>query len=190
MNYCVKLKRDRDGVCPEISKFDMSSSASNNFSWAVARTKARAEKALAEYLTARSVPTFVPLLVSRRVYGRSVRHSQLPLFPGYVFFDDFAISRSSLFESRKVADVLRPPDPNELRRELANLALALQADSGMRATIFGMAGAAVQVVRGPLKGVVGELVRLQNENRLVVRVSFLGKAAELEIDEAFVERVL
>jgi hypothetical protein len=59
----------------------------------------------------------------------------------------------------------------------------------MRETLFGVAGTPVHVQRGPLKGVFGELVRYSAGSRLIVRVSFIGKAVELEIDEAFVEKV-
>jgi hypothetical protein len=93
-----------------------------------------------------------------------------------------------VFASRHVADVLIPDDPQQLRSELENLALALGADPSLREGRWGAAGTPVEVVRGPLKGVRGELVRFQAGHRLVLHVSFLGKSAELAIDEAFVAR--
>jgi hypothetical protein len=156
-------------------------------SWAVGLTKSRAEKAFAEYLSSRDIPVFLPVFRRRRVYGRTVHQSLIPLFPGYVFFDEKAAPRALFFESRKLAQVLVPPDPEKLRSELSNLSCTLQSD--IRESIFGQAGSPVQVMRGPLKGVFGELVRYSAGSRLIVRVSFIGKAVELEIDEAFVEKV-
>ena len=158
--------------------------------WAVAWTKARCEKALVEFLEAQSVPTFLPLLSKRRMYGRQVRYSQIPLFSGYVFFDYEAIPRLRVFESRKVAQILVPDDPSQLRLDLENLALALQKDDSLREARFGGPGTPVYVARGPLIGVHGELVRFESRSTLVIRVNFIGKAAELEIDEAFVEPIL
>src|SRR5450631_726866 len=74
--------------------------------WGVAWTKSKCEKALAEYLTSRSVGHFLPLVSKRHNYGSRVRRTWLPLFPGYVFFDTAAISRPDVFASRRVADVL------------------------------------------------------------------------------------
>lgn len=186
----MSVEREGDGVCQDF--------AGNNAAgehplpqarrWAAAWTRSRAEKALQEYLQTRSVPVFLPLVLSRRVYGHMVRQSRLPLFPGYLFYDSEAISRSEVFASRHVADVLAPDDPQQLRSELESLALVLGSDATMRECRWGAVGTPVEVVRGPLKGVRGELVRYQAGHRLVLHVSFLGRSAELAIDEAFVAR--
>jgi hypothetical protein len=41
-----------------------------------------------------------------------------------------------------------------------------------------------------MKGLFGELVKSEAQNRLIVRVNYISKAAELVIDESFVEPVL
>ncbi|HYF52306.1 MAG TPA: transcription termination/antitermination NusG family protein [Planctomycetota bacterium] len=155
--------------------------------WAVAWTKARCEKSLAEYLAVRDVPHFLPLYAHRRVYGKSIQTSRLPLFPGYVFFDASAIQQSDVYASRKVAQVLRPGQPDLLARELSNLSLALSQDESLREARFGQPGRPVYVARGPLKGVYGEFVRYGSDARLIIKVEFISRAAELAIDEAFIE---
>jgi hypothetical protein len=155
--------------------------------WAVAWTKARCEKSLAEYLAVREVPHFLPLYSHRKVYGKSVQTSRLPLFPGYVFFDASAIPHTDVYASRKVAQVLRPGQPDLLGRELSNLSLALSVDESLREARFGQPGRKVFVARGPLKGVYGEFVRYGSDARLIIRVEFISRAAELAIDEAFIE---
>jgi hypothetical protein len=186
----MSVEREGDGVCLDLAGIKTAGEQRlpQARRWAAAWTRSRAEKALQEYLQIRSVPVFLPLVLSRRVYGRLVRQSQLPLFPGYLFYDSEAISRSEVFASRHVADILAPDDPLKLRSELESLALALGSDASMRECRLGVIGTPVEVVRGPLKGVCGELVRFQAGHRLVLHVSFLGKSAELAIDEAFVAR--
>jgi hypothetical protein len=155
--------------------------------WGVAWTKSKCEKALAEYLAERSIPHFLPLISKRRVYGRHVRQSSLPLFPGYVFFDTVAIDRCSIFASKRVADVLEPADEPQLRADLLNLAIALKSDCALRETRFGEPGRIVTIKTGTMKGLSGELMRMGPRNCIVIRCHFLGKAAELEIDEAFID---
>jgi hypothetical protein len=70
------------------------------------------------------------------------------------------------------------------------LALALSKDVTLRETRFSAVGKPVYVRGGPMNGMHGELVRFCGKNRLLIRVSFIGKAAELEIDEAFIEPML
>lgn len=159
--------------------------------WAAARTRARAEKALAAWLGERGVAVYLPVCRKRRVYGARVRESELPLFPGYLFFDAGAIERERVFSSRKVAQVLEAGDAAELERELENLARAMGGpEPVVRARAVGLGrGAAVVVRHGPLAGVWGEVVREGGRARLVVRVSLLAEGAELEIDPAFLEPV-
>jgi hypothetical protein len=156
-------------------------------SWAVAWTKARCEKALVEYLNSRDVPSFLPLLVKRRVYGGRARRSLTPVFPGYVFFDSSSIDRNNIFASRHVAQILYPPDENQLRSDLRNLSIALKKDDALREARFGESGRPVTIKRGTLQGLCGELIRIGSNSRLIVRIHFLSRAAELEIDEALID---
>lgn len=158
--------------------------------WAAAWTKARCEKALCAYLEKLGVPHFLPLVRKRRVYGGQARFSNLPLFSGYVFFDPSVVERTKIFASKKVAQILVPPDPDMLRRDLENLTRALGEDETLRETRFGQVGRPVYVKSGPFRGLYGKLVRYESDSKLIVQVSFIGKAAELRIDEAFLEPAL
>ncbi len=155
--------------------------------WAVAWTKPRCEHRVEDYLTRIQVPCFLPLVSKRHVYKTGVKNWTSPLFSGYLFYDADKAERQTVFESRKVVDILSPPDPGALGRDLAQIARALERDSSLRETRFGQKGRHVIVVRGPMKGLRGELVRIGSNSHLILRVDFLGKAAELVIDESCVE---
>jgi len=159
-------------------------------SWAVAWTVAHGERNLEQYFSARQVPCFLPKIFRRRVYKSGIKSWFLPLFPGYVFFDSAAIDRHEVFQSRKVADIVHPPDHATLDNELSQIALAISRDSGLRECRLGPPGRPVYVARGPMKGLAGELVRIGPQTRLVLRITFLSKVAELAIDEAYVEPLL
>ena len=155
--------------------------------WAVVWTKPRCERCVEEYFNRLNVPCFLPLVSKRQIYKSGIKCWDSPLFSSYVFYDQDRIERHKVFESRKAVDILLPPDPGALGRELAQIALALGRDSSLREARFGQKGRRVNVIRGPMKGLRGELVRIGSDCRLVLRVDFLGKAAELLIDESCVE---
>ena len=159
-------------------------------SWAVAWTVSHGEYALEEYLQRHEVPCFFPRINKRRIYKSGLKKWSTPLFPGYVFYDFMAIERHRVLESKKVAQILQPGDPEQLKRELLELARAIQADANLKETRFGQAGRLVYIARGPLKGLHGELLRLGSESRLILKVSFLGKAVEMAVDEAYAEPVI
>ena len=154
--------------------------------WAAIHVKPRCEKVVADYLRARGVPCFLPTISNRRTYGARVRVSHLPLFPGYVFYDKDAVDDRVVYDSRRVVQLLVPDDPDDLDRDLDNLARALTHDASPRRREFGPPGTPVEVIDGPLHGTVGELVRSGRHSMLVIRVKFLGFAAELTIDESYV----
>ena len=154
--------------------------------WAVACTKSRCEKAVVKFLMGRSVRCFLPLISKRRTYGSRIREFSSPIFSGYVFFDSEKIERAGLYESRRVANVLYPSDAADLRDDLSNVAAILVRDLGLREMRLDRPGASVEITAGALKGIRGEIVRLAGRTRLVVRVRFLGKVAELEADDALI----
>ena len=158
--------------------------------WTVAWTKPRCERSVEEYFNRIHVPNFLPLMSKRQVYKSGTKSWVAPLFSSYVFYDGNAIERHKVFESRKVVDILIPSDPQALGIELSQIALALEHDSGLREARFGQKGRRVRVIRGPMKGMSGELVRIGASSHLILRVNFLGKAAELAIDESCVEAEL
>jgi transcription antitermination factor NusG len=156
--------------------------------WSVAWTKSRAEKALAEFLEARKIRHFLPLVLKRRVYGRHVRESRLPLFPGYVFYDGDEISHSRLLESGKVAKTLHTSDQARLRTELKSIAIAVSKNPVFKDVAFETGGMPVKVVRGPFSGLEGEFARRKGKTVLIIKVTMLSRAIEIEIDETNVVR--
>ena len=95
--------------------------------WAALRTAARWEKALADLLAGAGVPVFLPQMT--KIDSRA-RTSRSPLFAGYVFCGEreFLDDPRVLPAARaKVAQVLRPPDPERLREELAACRRAQEA---------------------------------------------------------------
>jgi transcription antitermination factor NusG len=159
--------------------------------WAVVWTKPRCERCVEEYFERLQVPCFLPRISRRQIYKSGVKSWSAPLFSGYIFYDQLRIERHKVFESRKVVDILVPPDPGALAFELSQIAMALDRDSSLREARFGQKGRPVRVIRGPMKGMQGEIVRIGGGScMLVLRINFLGKAAELVIDESCVEPIL
>jgi transcription antitermination factor NusG len=138
-------------------------------------------------LCAREIAHFLPLIKRRNVGNREIRYFDVPLFPGYVFLDTSAMEPRDLFRSRKVAQVLEAEDQDTLRRELSDLYRALAVDDRLCEARWGEVGRPVRVVRGRFRDLTGEVVRVEGGARLLIRVSFIARAAYLQIDESLVE---
>jgi transcriptional antiterminator RfaH len=152
--------------------------------WRVAHTKSRQEKAVAEHLTARGIAHFLPLVRKVRYHGRRKFVSMLPLFPGYVFLRGDVETGFLAERTGRVVRVLEVTDQEALQSDLASLRLALERNAGLEPTRYPEAGTWVEVIAGPFRGVRGIVERGVQEDRLVLGVRILGRAAELEIDRS------
>lgn len=157
--------------------------------WRVVHTKSRQEKALAEYLQARGVEHFLPLVPRVRYHGRRKFTSVVPLFPGYLFL------RSSLEEAYqtertdRVVRVIPVADQALLESDLAAVRFAIERGALLEPTAYLAAGVLVEVVAGPFRGLRGVIDREAPGGRLVLRVRMVGMAADFEIDRSLLEPV-
>ncbi|MCX8139757.1 MAG: KOW motif-containing protein [Gemmataceae bacterium] len=161
--------------------------------WAALRTAARWEKSLAQALEQAGVPVFLPLLTRWTSSQGRRRESLVPLFSGYLFVsepDFLGNPRVLAATRRKVAQVLRPPDPRRLHAELLDLARLLSERQLVQERLVAQVGDVVRILGGPLQGFLGRVVRLKpNRWALVLEISFLGLRLEAEVDERWVEKV-
>lgn len=157
--------------------------------WAV-HTKPRAEKKLTRFLESVRVGHYLPTMLRRHVYGgRQTRTNWVPLFPGYVFLLQEQIDRSLLFRSGAIVQFIPVLRPEELYTDLQSLWLTLSAKPGSVREGLYQPGVKVEVIAGPLKGVVGELIRTRKGGeRLVICVHMFQQAVTVEIDPDCVKR--
>ena len=157
--------------------------------WFVLRTRSRQEKALARDLAARRIGHFLPLTRVVRYYGRRKAVVMEPLFPGYLFLrgeveDAYAADRTG-----RVAQVLVAPDQERLREELAQIRLALSRGAPLRGCERIERGVLVEVASGPFRGIRGIVAETVKDDRLVLNVELIARAAQLEIDRTLLRPV-
>lgn len=160
--------------------------------WYAVYTNANHEKRVAEQLRQRSVEHLLPLYRSvRRWKDRRVK-LELPLFRGYVFVRLALCDRLQVLQVPGVAKLVgfsgRPtalPD-----KEIETLKKWMV--SGVRAEphVLLHVGGRVRVVRGPMEGVEGILVRKKNLYRVVLTLDLIARSAAVEVDSADIERIL
>ena len=70
-------------------------------------------------------------------------------------------------------------------------AIKLMIEGGYmpEATDYFVKGEAVEVKSGPLKGLIGEVIRVHNSDRLLVRVDAIQHSISVQIDRGFLKSV-
>lgn len=160
-----------------------------NFRWHVLHTRSRQEKALAEYLAAAGVDHFLPLTRAVRYYGRRKAVVAEPLFSGYVFVRGTLEQCYEADRTDRVAGIIGVSDQGRLERELAQVRDALLRGAPLVSGRYLDAGAWAEVRAGPFRGLRGVIDRGSPNDRLLLQVRMLGRAAELEVDRSLLDPI-
>jgi transcription antitermination factor NusG len=154
--------------------------------WYAIRTRSRHEKLVHRQLTGRGVEPFLPLVTRISRWKDRRKKIQIPLFSGYCFAR-FALSEKLLvLKAVGVVDVVgisgyaEPLPAEEIEAIQRLVASPLRYDPYP----YLKEGMWVEVIRGPLMGVKGILVRKEPRDRLVLTVNLIRQAASVEIDTA------
>ncbi len=151
--------------------------------WSVVHTRPRQEKCLARYLRSLRVPYYLPLLSRRlRLRGRTTT-SHIPLFPSYVSILCTQMERLAAYDSGRAVGCLDVPNQTGFWQDLQTIERLIE--SGMPITREDRMGPGDRVVvrSGPLAGLEGTILRLENSRRLLVQVDFIQRGASVLADD-------
>ena len=152
--------------------------------WYAVYTRANHEKRVAEQLTQRSVEHFFPSYESvRRWKDRRVR-LQMPLFPGYVFV---RIPLSDQLRTLQIPSVVRivgfNGSPTALpEEEIQAMQNGLKQGVCAQPYPYLIVGHRVRIVRGPLAGLQGIMLKKKNRTRVVISLELIMRSVAVEID--------
>lgn len=154
--------------------------------WYALRTRSRHEKLVRDRLTKQGVEPLLPTLMRLSQWKDRKKAVEVPLFAGYCFARFSWRERLPVLTVPGVVNIVQSgttpqPIPEEEINSLKSLmdsALPYDAHPYLRE------GMAVEVIRGPLEGVRGVLLRKDKRYRLVLSVHLIKQAASVEIDAA------
>jgi transcription antitermination factor NusG len=157
--------------------------------WYAAKTRANHEKRVAQQLSMRSIPCFLPLHESLRTWKDRRKCLELPLFPGYLFVRIHIQERLRVLEIASVACLVTFGSlpcalPDSQIEALQNIPSCRLTAESYDYPVFGKR---VRIIRGPLQGLEGTLVRRKNSLRLVLSIDLIQQAASVEVDMTDVE---
>ena len=150
--------------------------------WWVAHTKARNEKAFAWDLADRGVAYYLPMVPRLTFSGGRKRRGLQPLFPSYVFVVGPDESRDVALRTNRLCNMIEVDDQPKLIDELSSIERVLSQGFHVDLCPFAQIGQSVQIARGPFRGIIGRVIRRDSVTKLMLEVSILGRAVEMEIE--------
>jgi len=160
------------------------------YRWYPVYTNSRAEKKAYQELQRKGIDTYLPLKKEWRQWSDRKKIVEEPLFKSYVFVRisnkehaevlmTQGISRF-LYFSGKIAVM---PD-----KQMEDLKLLLTSGEGLTLIEHEIQpGEKVLIHAGPFKGMIAELVSIENKKSLVLKLENLGYALEVKTSMAYIE---
>lgn len=159
--------------------------------WYVAHTRARNEKALAAELARLNVPYYLPLTrrTTRSTATRRLSHSQVPVFPGYLFFNGGEDERYLALRTNRIANVLEVVDQQQFVNEIQRIHFLLTQTDAFEVASRLAVGEWGRIMSGPLRGLEGVVTQYAGRLRLWMNVTILGQSVHTQVDADNVERI-
>jgi transcription termination/antitermination protein NusG len=159
--------------------------------WYALRTRSRHEKKVRDRLLERNLETFLPLCERWNRWKDRTKRVELALFPGYCFARCSVSDHVRILDVPGVAEVVGINGRAEpvASREIDDIRRLIASRFRYDPHPLLEEGMEVEVVRGPLAGVRGRLIRKDRTTRLVLGVTLIHQAVVVEIHPADVARV-
>jgi transcription antitermination factor NusG len=159
--------------------------------WYAVYTSANHEKRVAGQMAERSLEHFLPQYASVRRWKDRRVQLDLPLFPGYLFVRLPLRERLRVLEIPGVACLVSfggwpVPLPDEVVTRLRD---GLSGNLRIEPHPFLRAGKRVRLIRGPLAGSEGILLRKKGSVRVVISIELIARSVSVEVDSADVAPV-
>jgi transcription termination/antitermination protein NusG len=154
--------------------------------WFALWTRSRHEQVVREQLERKQIETFLPTVARWSRWKDRKKKIDWPLFPGYCFARFDAPQRLSVLKCTGVVSIVSiegEPAPIP-EHEIDGIRQLVESDLAYDPCPLVREGQMVEVVHGPLKGVVGRLVRKGAHARLMLSVDLIGQAVSVEVDAA------
>lgn len=154
--------------------------------WHAVWTRSRHEQMVSRELHLRRIEGFLPTVPRWSRWKDRRKRLDWPLFPGYCFARFDASERFTVLNCLGVASIVSingapaaiPDQEIEAIRRLVSSELACDPCPFVRE------GSRVEVVRGPLAGIRGRLVRKGSNAHLVIAVEAVNQAVSVQVDAA------
>lgn len=154
--------------------------------WFAIWTRSRHEQVVREQLAQKQFDVFLPTIAKWSRWKDRKKKIDWPLFPGYCFARFDPADRLRILKCTGVVSIISfegEPAPIP-EHQIDGIRRLIDTDLAFDPVPLIREGMMVEVVHGPLKGVIGRLVRKSDKARLVLSVDLIGQGVSVEVDAA------
>ena len=161
----------------------------NSEKWIAVYTKPRHEKTVSNELYKKGYEVYLPLLKERRKWSDRKKWIEFPLFRSYLFVRTDIKNVLFVVQTYGVVKIIKFGERiGIVQNEIIN-SIRLMIEGGYKPEPldYFIKGDPVIVKEGPLKGLIGEVVRIDNNDRLIVRIDAIQHSISIQIERGFLK---
>ena len=157
--------------------------------WIAVYTRPRHEKTVAQELISKGFETYLPILRKRRKWSHRKKWVEFPMFRAYVFTHITFNQVLPVLETIGVVKIIKFGNkPAVVRDEhIEGIKLMIEGGYNPQTTDYFLRGDQVEVLDGPLKGITGDVIRLDGNDRLVIRIDAIQHSVSVKIERRFLK---
>ena len=157
--------------------------------WIAVYTKSRHEKVVIQELENKNIEAYCPIFKERRQWSDRKRWVEFPLFRSYVFAKIELKNSLYILQAMGVHHIIKFQGnisiiPDEI---IQNIKSMIDGGFTIEQVEYFVKGDEVIVVDGPLKGMDGIVVKIKNENKLVLKVAAIQQAIAVQIHPGYLK---
>jgi len=157
--------------------------------WIAVYTKSRHEKVVIQELEKKNIEAYCPILKERRQWSDRKRWVEFPLFRSYVFAKIELKNSLYILQTMGVHHIIKfqgniSTIPDGIIQNIKNM---IDGGFTVEQVEYFVKGDEVIVVDGPLKGMEGIVVKIKNENKLVLKVAAIHQAIAVQIHPGYLK---
>jgi len=157
--------------------------------WIAVYTKSRHEKVVIQELEKKNIEAYCPILKERRQWSDRKRWVEFPLFRSYVFVKIELKNSLYILQTMGVHHIIKfqgniSTIPDGI---IQNIKSMIHGGFTVEQVEYFVKGDEVKVVDGPLKGMEGIVIKIKNENKLVLKVAAIQQAIAVQIHPGYLK---
>jgi len=163
-----------------------------NYRWYPVYTRSRAEKKAHEELTRKGIYSYLPLKKTVKQWSDRKKIVEEALIKSYLFVYISAKEYAEVLMTNGIARFIyfSSQIASIPEQQINDLKLLLATDADLEVFEYDIKpGERVLIKAGPFKGILAELVSIQNKQRIILRLQNIGYAIEINTSVAFVEPI-
>lgn len=159
--------------------------------WIALYTKAQHEKVVCQKLEKNGFEVYLPLIKLKRAWKDRKKWIEQPLFRSYIFVkielknSVLLLNTPGIVKIVKFGNKILPVQNDDIK----SLKLLLEGNFDVQPIDYLLHGDQVIVKNGPLQGLKGEIIKLQNKNRLIIRIDSIQNSVSVQIEKQFLKKL-